>query len=198
MAIKFLDEEQNDQQVQPQAPQMTQSSSGKVKFVDNGDDGISRTLAGAEEIRRAPSGLRTAGQIVGGVTGGAAGAAVGRPLLGETAGATLGRTLGTLEEFVQRREEDMNPLEKVITSAIPRYARPVAAFAMMDLDRKKELGREMFYTGAWEGIASVAFGGAKELGKGALKGLLGRRVAERGINFGFGKILDPKFFKGRT
>lgn len=162
------------------------------------------------EIKRPEGIIPAAGQAIGGAAGSAVGAVaggmIGHPVLGsmagEVGGAILGRTTGNLEQYLQRRQEEMNPLEKIAVSSIPQFARPYAALALMNKDERANIGKQAFVTGSIETIMSplATFIGrtGQSMFKGAMQGILGKEVANRGFVSGFKNILNPKYYQGRV
>lgn len=120
-------------------------------------------------------------QGVGGVGGAIAGAVspLKAPVRGQIAGGTAGRVLG---ELIQKSLQ--------------------GEFKNASLTKKKEAGIEILQAGGTALATESLFGGIGKVaalgGEGMLKGLLGPRVAERGIERGFKGLLDPKFFQNRV
>ena len=130
--------------------------------------------AGQKAVENAPE----IGQVGGGIAGSVLGSRIGAPIRGQAAGATGGRVLG---ELVQRAFQGS---EQPLTTA-----------------EQKEVGKDLLKTAgttaAFELATGGAFAGASKIGQGILGGLLGPKVAERGIQKGFRRLLDPKLFNDR-
>jgi len=134
---------------------------------------LERLVGGA--IGKAPE----VGQMAGGLLGALTGGRVGAPVRGQIAGGTAGRMLG---ELIQRG----------------------ARGELKDLGQTqlKQVGKEVLQSGGVALASEAAFGGAGKIaalgGQGMLGGLLGPRVAERGVEKGFKGLLDPRFFQNRV
>ncbi len=148
-------------------------------------------------------GLPTIGQIGGGIIAGALAAPLGPVGIAGAAalGGTAGRTLGRLEQVAGERLKKF-PIREAVGTAFNPIGRAVAEFSILNPEEKKRLGREVLRTGAIEAIAApIGLGIGRvisALGRGVSKELLGRRVAERGFERGFKKMLSPEFYKGRV
>jgi hypothetical protein len=144
--------------------------------------------------------LGEVGQFVGGIGGGIAGATVGHPYVGAALGGTAGRFIGELSnEHIKQLSNNFKNKDLAGTLLL---LNPITAFPKtlsdMTNEEKTNLGKKTLIAGAVESALApvgMALGWA---GRGILKGLLGARVAERGFEGGFKKILDSEFFKNRV
>ena len=142
------------------------------------------------------------GQVVGGLGGGVLGGFLGGPK-GAAAlsavGGTVGRGLGELERVAGGRR----PLREAIgTGFAGAIGKGIAQFSTLNIEERKTFGKEVLKTGAIEAaFAPLGFGASKVfkfVGRGIGKGLLGARVAARGFERGWKRILNPEFYKGRV
>lgn len=135
---------------------------------------VQRTLGKVRTV--APEVGQTAGSILGAVGG----ARVGAPIRGQVVGGTAGRVLGRLVKraFGGQEIEDLTNADK------------------------KTLGQGLLQEAGTTAATELAFGTAGKMlsgaGRGALEGLLGPRVAQRGAEKGFKTLLDPKLYEGRV
>jgi len=142
-------------------------------FIRNRPGAVSRAKGAL--IGKAPE----IGQVAGGIIGALVGGRVAAPVRGQVAGATAGRSLGQVIQKGLRGE-----------------------FQDLTTAQKKQAGRDLLGTAATTAAVETVTGGIGKMlsgaGKGALEGLLGPRVAQRGQERGFKQLLDPKFFEGRV
>lgn len=153
--------------------------------------------------RAAPSALQTVGGLGLGIPGGV----IGGPKVAAVTGAvggTFGRGLGrlaqlTAEQRAKRPETERQRVLENILGFTP--AGPIADIARLSPERRKILGKEVLKTGAIEAaLVPISLGVSrlfKNIGQGALRGLLGPRVAERGFARGWKRLLNPAFYKQR-
>ena len=143
----------------------------------------------------------TTGQIAGGLAGGIGGGILGGPVGAATlsaVGGTIGRGLGELERVAGGRK----PIRETIGAAFGPIGKGIAQFSTLNPEERKAFGKEVLKTGAVEAaFVPLGFGASKVfkfVGRGIGKGLLGARVAARGFERSWKKILNPEFYKGRV
>ncbi len=170
----------------------------------NGD--IQQGLAGAEEIGQRPGIIKRtigkvgqvlpeAGQLVGGVGGTMIGGLLGHPVKGGAIGGTAGRGIGlTQQQFIKQLQDD--PIKAIGKQIM--FGNVIGPLMGTSDTEKKKMGKEVLATAGTEAILAPFTAMTAGAGKGILKGLLGPRVAERGIEKGFKGLLNPKFFKNRV
>lgn len=143
--------------------------------------------------------LPEAGQVAGGFAGGALGAGVGRPYLGGGMGGTLGRVGG--QYLQQQAQKSPIPtalrLGAMATGLYPTIQTP-ATFPPPTIDESGELAKTLGVAGITETLAGGAARGITGAGRGIIKGVLGRRLAERGIQRGWKNLLKPEFYKNKV
>lgn len=150
-------------------------------------------------IERAKRAIPSAAQFIGGLGGGAIASRIGKPVLGSAIGGTLGRTAGEVARYgIEQLERDPSGfLSK--SSLIGPIATTIQG--MTDSERKR-IGREFMKTAGTEAIAGIggtAFtAGASTITNAIGKALIGDRAFQRGLDVGFDRILNPKFFKNRV
>lgn len=156
---------------------------------------------GGEILKTARGILPEIGQIGGGFAGTAAGTALaGRPYVGGAVGGTVGRGVGKLLETEFEKQPARTALKFLsgplpgIESLIPQRAQiPPETFTKPAMEMAKAAP---FEVGAGV-VGGVISGVGKHVGRGLLKGMLGARVAERGSEVGWRRILKPEYFKDR-
>jgi len=141
------------------------------------------------------------------MTGFVVGGTTGHPYIGSAAGGTVGRTIGALthEQAKQvdvivkkkRSGQRLSLKESAVLYLAPPFSYPFV-ISRMEPEKHKNLGKEIATTATVESITAPVGIGLNYAGKGVLRGLLGARVAERGFERGFKKILNPEFYKNRV
>jgi len=147
------------------------------------------------------------GQFLGGIIGFGVGATIGHPYVGGAFGGTIGRTIANLSveqakqfEIIAKKRIAKQPLslkESAILYLAPPFSYPFV-IEQMTPQKHLNLGREILTTAVAETISAPMGIVLTYAGRGILKGLLTARVAERGFERGFKKILDPEFYKNRV
>ncbi len=160
-----------------------------------------QTFKKEETARNFESGktLGNVGQFVGGIGGGIAGGVVGHPYVGAAVGGTAGKLAGRLTTEQIKQAKESQGLPGIVASGLPLgpLGFPLT-LAKMKPEEREKLGKETVKTAVVETVLAPLGVGLNYAGKGILRGLLGARVAERGFERGFGKILNPEFNQGRV
>lgn len=163
----------------------------KTQFLD-----ISKKRKRPEEF------LPTAGQFVGGLAGYKVGLGLGHPYIGGAVGGTLGRTIGRLQqEKVEQAQR--SPMGFLTAFAPPPYGDIMALKSILAQPQKRKvIAKELGITAATEAVlAPVGAGltrGLSWTGRKVMQGLLGTRIAQRGAQRGWKRILDPEFWQRRV
>ena len=170
-----------------------------------------------EEVKKENvfGGVKTAGQIIGGITGGIL--TPKHPFAGAAVGGTIGRTTADIatkvaepmgEELTKRPDI---ALAKSLGGApfiekdkdIVSVAKNMLPFgSYLSKEDLGELSKEAGKTAVIEAVmAPIGMSVSKVggfLGTKITEGLIGARVSQRGVERGFSKILQDKFFKQRV
>lgn len=142
--------------------------------------------------------LPTIGQVGGGIAGGLAGA----PLMGltgplaPTIGSAVGGTLGRGAGAVLREQVQESPLRTA--AGLATFSMPAVSQALLPPLPKEAQMRVAKETGAGAlgEVVSAPIGlGIGTLGKAALKTFIPKTVAQRGIEKGFSRLLNPEYYK---
>ena len=141
-----------------------------------------------QAFKYAPEALQFGGGVVGGVTMG--------PYRGSALGGTAGRAAGIPLREESKESPERAFMRPIVTAGMgSQMAEKVLGPQQYDPEQTKRIAKELGLTALLEaataGLAKGVVGG----GRGVMKGLLGRRVAERGINYGWKNLLNPKFFR---
>jgi len=155
------------------------------------------------EIKEPPKDIKALGdigQFAGGIGGGMAGATVGHPYIGAAIGGTAGRFIGEISnEHIKQLQKNFQNRDIFGTLML---LNPVTALPKTITGLSKEEGQRIakktLTAGTVEAVLAPVGIGLNWAGKGILRGLLGARVAERGFERGFKKILDPEFYQNRV
>ena len=133
--------------------------------------------------------LPSFGQFSGGVTGGLMFPAT--PFRASAIGGTLGRGLGRVEQIAQKTEREQ-PFLKPFMSGFPG-ARQLVAGASEGLKRPETFGKfggELATTAGIESLTGGLGSGITGLARGAMRGVIGTRVADLGMEKGWKNILS--------
>lgn len=162
---------------------------------------ISARPSFGERVQRSLPGV---GQFAGGIAGGLGTLATTKnpklALAGEAAGGVGGRVFGRL---AQRGIEQFgrDPMQTFLSALSGPPGVAISTFKRLSPSERKGLGKEALTTAGIEAIGVPLGAGIGKfvgnIGKGILGSLLGDRVAQRGAEVCFDKILKEEFFEGR-
>lgn len=133
------------------------------------------------------------GQFVGGL-GGALALPI-HPYIGAATGGTLGKLAGQLVT-----EQIKQGIDAIKNKDLAGLALAISPLFPLKIPKEKgeSIVKETAKAGIIETITAPLGIALNFAGKGILKGLLGARVAERGFEVGFKRLLDPEFYKNRV
>ena len=143
--------------------------------------------------------MPSTGQFVGGTMGFVAG---GYP--GSVAGGVTGRGLGTLLQRNLQVLEKLPPAERFKRNMLTANPAGLVAVNLMEMSPKERkrfgigMGKTLGIETAGAGLGKVATKVTTYIGRKVMEGLLKPRVAQRGFERGWQRLLNPEFYKNRV
>ena len=149
--------------------------------------------------QKALGALPSIGQFVGGLTGGVVGSRVGAPLRGAAVGGVAGRTgAAAIQKNIESGVRALNRLRNTPPNEFLSLLSPKSVNEILQpIESVKAIRGQAFSAAITEAIGGGVVGTGRKVGKGILEATLGKRVAQRGFEVGFKKLLKKENFTGR-